>query len=147
MAKGKSNKEAVKALGWDGFSCTTKGLALAVKEVQGIPFVITQDYHVTVYCDDAGLFTTAESIGNAKKNGNYSDYGFTRIIATLVGGDMDNVPMDIVKNDIVSAPTRVKFTDAAMPTIQAVNWETVYEELLPYLEGIQSLNVVETIKQ
>lgn len=136
----KDLKAKARALSWDVFNITTKGITVAVKTVQGVGFAFTSDGSIIVMCDNQGMYSPAELAGCIKQNGNFSDYDTARIISTIVTTDMDIVPLNEVKADFESALSRLSFPDAAKTEMDGVDWGEAYEELRPFIEVFQELN-------
>lgn len=133
-------------LNWDEFTATTKGLKVATKTAQGIGFAFTSDGTILTMCDDAGLYTPRELAGCIKKYGNFSDYDTGRIVAHFMTSDCDMCPLDDIKSELLSTPSRGIFTPAAQTTIAAADWNAIFEELKPFIETMQSLLVTKIMK-
>lgn len=145
MAQDKKSK--VRELAWNAVTLTSKGVTMAVKEVQGIAFAFTIDYKLMTLCDSAdGFYTASEMIASLKHYGNYSDFQDSRIIAVLVSNELETVPLEDVERAVKSAAQRVKFTPKAQEVANAADWDAIFEELKPYIEGIQSLNEVKNVQ-
>lgn len=136
----KDVKAQARALAWDAFTLTTKGISVATKTVQGVGFAFTSEGNIIVMCDEQGMYSPSELTGCIKQSGNYSDYDTARIISTIVTTDMDIIPLEDVKAEFEGVLSRVDFPAAAKPAMDAVDWSAAYTELVPYIEAIQALN-------
>ncbi len=135
----KAALEAAKKLQWDKFQCSDTGISVAVKTVQGLTFDFTQNV-LQFFCDDAGLFSSAETISTVKQYGNFSDFEFSVPVATIITFDGESIALDTIKNDIQSFGTRLTKVPAAFKgKIAGFDWSAIADELLDYVQAIQPI--------
>lgn len=135
----KAALEAAKKLSWDKFQCSDTGISVAVKTVQGLTFDFTQNM-LQFFCDDAGLFSSAETISTIKQYGNFSDFEFSIPVATIITFDGESVALDTIKKDIESFGSRLTKVPAVYKDkISSFDWTAIAAELIDYVQAIQPL--------
>lgn len=149
MAISVSAAKKIKAMGWDYFTVSQKTgmLTSAIKTIEGIPFAFTENFDLVVMCDEGlGFYFAADLKGTFKKYGNYSDFADSRKVAALVNEDLSTVDINIILDEVRNFMSRDVLTPKAKVVAEKADWNVVAEQLRPYIEAIQSLNVVEELK-
>lgn len=135
----KAALDAAKQLAWDKFQSTDKGISVAVKTVQGLTFDFTQNV-LQFFCDEAGLFSSEETISTVKQYGNFSDFEFSIPVATITTFDGEGVDLDTIKQNIETFGSRLTKVPAPFKDkISSFDWTAIAAELLEYVQAIQPL--------